>query len=955
MAAKLRKFVTINKFSSKTEVGDAFNELRKGINRAGGVVDNIGQNVYQQSTILKFQAEYLTDQGVRQVKIVKKGQRQKNTFFKDYNKRLKRMFGKKKRQKAEDAAESGVKAGAKEADKRFKTIRKPIESFIGMLGKTLGTMVKWFVIYGALDFIQKNPEQVTKLVKFFFTLGKFAFKIASFGVGGVLGGLSNTFGDLSDKNIVERGMRRFVGVFQIIGGIAALRTAQYLIMPWKLIQDVKGINSIFDKTAETTEELRASSKARIKGYRDKKTGVIYSEKEYQAMQKSAQRADSKRAAKAGRGMKSDLYSKQFKDRFQTQFKGKKKGPLAKLQQRGRIGRNKMGKGLGKFAKKVGAGKIAGGLSIIGGVTRIAGGLAQGEQAGEAVGAGVGQAVGGIAGAAALTAVAPFLGPFAPMIGSAIGGFLGEWVGKSFGKMAQPIFEPLGRAFKMYMELAKAIYKPFADKLGPLLGDLFEVLGTLGKMLWDYTKPLRDFYGFVFATGFKVIGKTVGFIVRNAKRLLNPKSVVAGFADALTLNLFDFDGERTASGDKAWWDVGGVCTGDNAKKDKKNKAWWDPAGLFSGDSKAWGGHVGAQFDELATAFKQQQFAEGGLVSCFDTLMKIAGHIPSQRLQEFESGGKVLTVPYYNQRANDDDPEGRKGDTQCYSTVMAMWTSYLTGNTVTTKEYNKTRHKYGTSTDAAAQQKALKDYGIDSKLETGVQGYDNLRKEIDDGYPVPLGMKYTGTGHWAMLTGYSPLGWIVHDPFGQLGMGGTWLKKNSQDSKTDGVGKSYLMKRDIFQDQSPENDIWMWRAPRGLKEITKPKAEEAEKEKAKKKAWWDPLGVFTGKDKKIKTVKTKTGDDDEKEGGTPLEKLLGSLEGDLKKMSEMINTSDDTQQTFTFNDNALLSKAQRDADEELESNVVFVTQTIEKPIINTVGGDQPVISYVSNNNGMLTNGN
>ena len=90
-----------------------FNELRKGINRAGGVVDNIGQNVYQQSTILKFQAEYLTDQGVRQVKIVKKGQRQKNTFFKDFNKRLKRMFGKKKRQKAEDAAESGVKAGAK--------------------------------------------------------------------------------------------------------------------------------------------------------------------------------------------------------------------------------------------------------------------------------------------------------------------------------------------------------------------------------------------------------------------------------------------------------------------------------------------------------------------------------------------------------------------------------------------------------------------------------------------------------------------------------------------------------------------------------------------------------------------------------------------------------------------------------------------------------------------------
>lgn len=54
---------------------------------------------------------------------------------------------------------------------------------MGMLSRTLGTMVKWFVIYGALNFIQKNPEQVTKLVKFFFTLGKFAFKMFHFWYG----------------------------------------------------------------------------------------------------------------------------------------------------------------------------------------------------------------------------------------------------------------------------------------------------------------------------------------------------------------------------------------------------------------------------------------------------------------------------------------------------------------------------------------------------------------------------------------------------------------------------------------------------------------------------------------------------------------------------------------------------------------------------------------------------
>ena len=926
MAAKLRKFVTINKFSAKTEVGDSFNELRTGINRAGVVTDSIQQNVIAQSTLLKFQADYLSDSRNRQVTIIRKGQKQKNKFFKDMKKRLKKMFGFKKRKKAEQVSEKGAKEGAKQADKRFSAIRKPIESFIGMLSKTLGTMVKWFVIYGALNFIQKHPEQVTKLVKFFFTLGKFAFKIATFGMGGVIGGLSNVFGDLSDKTAVERGMRRFLGVFQIIGGVAALKVAQYMVMPWKLIQDIKGVNSMFDKNAMTAEELRQSQKARLKGYRDKKTGVIYSEDEYNKMKKSASRADAKRGAKAGKGYKSELYQKELDNRFQKQYRGK--GKLQKLQQRGRIARGKMVKGVKGFAKKNPM-KMAKGFAVLGGVTRIASGLAMGENAGEAVGAGVGQAVGGMAGAAALTAVAPFLGPFAPMIGSAIGGFLGEWVGKMFGKMAQPIFEPIKRAFGMYFELAKALYKPFIDNLGPVLGEVFNVLGTLGGMLFKHTKPLRDFYGFVFSQGMKAIGDTVAFVINNAKRLMDPKSMIAGFFDAITFNAFDLDNMNDPEK-------------ENKKKKKKKKKRGSGA-------KAAGGPVFVPFVAMSTSVRDAQFAEGGMVKAFHLGMKVAGHNPTQRWQEFEQGGKVLTVPYYNQRANDDDPLGRKGDTQCYSTVMAMWTSYLTKNNVSTKEYNKTRSKYGSSTSASAQEKALKDYGIESKLQTGVQGYDVLKKEIDDGYPVPLGLKYTGSGHWAMLTGYSPLGWIVHDPFGQLGKGGNWIKKNAQGSKTDGVGKSYLMTRDIFQNQSPEDDIWMWKAPRSIKEITKPKSEEP------KKAWWDPLGVFTGNKTKLKTETKKEGAEEETEAGKTIASLLDNLSKDLEKAVEQIKMDDKIETNITFSDKTLLTKAQKDADEELQSNFVVITQQVDQPIINNVKGDTPNIRYVSTNNGMLTNGN
>ncbi|BCU94961.1 MAG: hypothetical protein CM15mV7_0560 [uncultured marine virus] len=184
----------------------------------------------------------------------------------------------------------------------------------------------------------------------------------------------------------------------------------------------------------------------------------------------------------------------------------------------------------------------------------------------------------------------------------------------------------------------------------------------------------------------------------------------GFADMLTFNLFDFD----------------KMNDPREEESKKNK---------KKSRRAAGGPVFVPFETMSTSVRDAQFARW-LVKAFELGMKVAGHRPTQRWQEFEQGGKVLTVPYYNQRANDDDPLGRKGDTQCYSTVMAMWTSYLTKNNVSTKEYNKTRSKYGSSTSASAQEKALKDYGIESKLQTGVQGYDVLKKEIDDGYPVLL---------------------------------------------------------------------------------------------------------------------------------------------------------------------------------------------------------------------------
>ena len=207
---------------------------------------------------------------------------------------------------------------------------------------------------------------------------------------------------------------------------------------------------------------------------------------------------------------------------------------------------------------------------------------------------------------------------------------------------------------------------------------------------------------------------------------------------------------------------------------------------------------------------------GLGELIGKLMNMLGFGEKEGDQELAQGGKVLAnVPYLNQRANKNDKFGRRGDTQCYSTTMAMWTSYLTKKPLSSEQYNEVRQKYGDSTNAAPQQKALKDFGINtSGVRVGAFGHKVLKQEIDAGYPVPLGFKYKGSGHWGLLVGYDDNGWIVNDPFGQLGMGGVWKKTNSSANKTDGPGKYYRMTPGIFNNQMPPNDMYMWKAPRSI---------------------------------------------------------------------------------------------------------------------------------------------
>ena len=531
----IKSFVTIKPFKISTRLDADFNEIRKGINRTGVVTQGIANNFFETNTIIEFQRDWLRTDIAEKTEKLDTDDKKKKTIWSKGIRAFRNMFRKKKRSEVENAVEQGEKDADKNVKKRWETIKKPFEGLFKKLGGFLEAIIGGFILYGIFDWVSKMPESAEKVFKLIFSIGKFAFAILGFGINGIMNGLTNIFGAY-EENPVKRGLRGVLGVLQLLGGIAAFKTAQYLIMPWKAVQDFNAVTETFARNTQTQEEIKASANARRTGYRDKKTGVIYSKEEYESIQKSAKRADAKRGKQAGKGMKSDLYQNKARDRFQGQFKGARKGPLNKLQQRGRImgkkglklGKKGFGK-VGKFAKAR-PGAAAGGLSILGGATRIASGIASGEKKSAAIGAGVGQAAGGLIGGAVGTALlGPFLGPFAPIVGNAIGGFLGEWVGKTLGPIMEPIFGPIGRAFKMYGQVIwgvmKDVFIPFKETFDALMG----FLSGIGELLMKGAKMVGDFVSFVFGAAVDAIKWIIERVINGVKNLMAFAKNPIGFA------------------------------------------------------------------------------------------------------------------------------------------------------------------------------------------------------------------------------------------------------------------------------------------------------------------------------------------------------------------------------------------------------------------------------------------
>jgi hypothetical protein len=131
--------------------------------------------------------------------------------------------------------------------------------------------------------------------------------------------------------------------------------------------------------------------------------------------------------------------------------------------------------------------------------------------------------------------------------------------------------------------------------------------------------------------------------------------------------------------------------------------------------------------------------------------------------------LLTVPYEYQ----NDNASGTGYRECFSSAAAMVAKFY-GKIKNDDEYNKVRAKFGDTTDGNAHVKALKSLGLNARFATNGTAA-MLEKELRAVRPVLVGWLHkgpasapSGSGHWSVVTGFSPSTFIHNDPNGEADM-------------------------------------------------------------------------------------------------------------------------------------------------------------------------------------------
>jgi hypothetical protein len=131
--------------------------------------------------------------------------------------------------------------------------------------------------------------------------------------------------------------------------------------------------------------------------------------------------------------------------------------------------------------------------------------------------------------------------------------------------------------------------------------------------------------------------------------------------------------------------------------------------------------------------------------------------------------LVGVPRFSQR------DSAQRDRTCFSSSCAMLLEAIKPGTLKGANGDDTYlavvQRFGDTTDANTQLRALAHYGVTARLVQNAD-FQLIEQQITRGIPVPCGYIHrgpvarpTGSGHWLIVYGHTPSHVVVNDPWGE----------------------------------------------------------------------------------------------------------------------------------------------------------------------------------------------
>ena len=246
--ATLRKYISVKAPTGQDDLAKAMRTTVFAQNRLGGAVSFLGMEMQQFKDAVQLHTELSTEMLQRQKDLDQKEHDTKVELIEAQEDLLGRKKGRAKDKAAEALQEKVDPKKKKKIGEQLAKKEKPsILKWLGGFAKGLNPLLKLIVQALAplltmklLDWLsdEKNREAIKPVIDFAVSMFKFSRALAGFGLDSVMSGIRNIFGE-SDKTGMERIFQGMFGVLQMVGGLGALWLASRVLMPWKLIGDVK--------------------------------------------------------------------------------------------------------------------------------------------------------------------------------------------------------------------------------------------------------------------------------------------------------------------------------------------------------------------------------------------------------------------------------------------------------------------------------------------------------------------------------------------------------------------------------------------------------------------------------------------------------------------------------------------------------------------------------------------